>query len=119
MAINGLPVRSGSRGPPLYHSFQNVKVFLVVNVLASFYINDSIIFRSLVLGMRSIGRGRKAADILSAHLGLPPPIWPVPWAEHTRVLDDKLVGVLESELKESVRNLKRHKVCKLVSIIQF
>ena len=64
--------------------------------------------------MRSIGRGRKAADILSAHLGLPPPVWSSAWAEHTRVLDNVAGEALRIELKESTRRLKEAQVKKIL-----
>ena len=60
--------------------------------------------------MRSIRKGHAAANMLSDHLGLPPPIRSGPWARHTAHIQAKFADIGEPQLEEAAMELKRWKI---------
>lgn len=66
--------------------------------------------RTLVLGMRAIGKGRASASKLSSFLGLPNSISDRHWAKHTNFFRDVSSRCAEEALDTAVMKLKRLKL---------
>jgi hypothetical protein len=62
--------------------------------------------RALVFGMRTIGRGYSAAQMLSSILNLPKPPSPSNWANHTKVWCQATGNVLSSIFQEAALKVK-------------
>ncbi|XP_070532674.1 uncharacterized protein [Ptychodera flava] len=63
--------------------------------------------RKMVLGMRAIGKGRRAAMKLSSYLGLPQPLSSDPFREHVRVLAAKSEEVTERHMEHAVAEVRQ------------
>ncbi|XP_070539717.1 uncharacterized protein [Ptychodera flava] len=63
--------------------------------------------RKMVLGLRAIGRGRRAAKKFSSFLGLPPPLSSNPFREHVNELANKSEEVTEEHMEQAVAEVRQ------------
>lgn len=66
--------------------------------------------RSLVLGLRMIGRGFSAAKKLLSILNLPLPVSRGPWGNHTKALNEIVTKLLEEDLRQAGLEVRQYQL---------
>ena len=66
--------------------------------------------RALVLGMRTIGKGREGAAKLCAALDLPAPVAAIPYATHNKSIESLTTPVMDQELSRAAEKIRQIKL---------